>query len=119
MYILDHGRTIEMRVYPDFPVRLHSRHIHIELTYEWALVSKSSTSVTTSYSHEPLTDAIGLLVQVKYFARDSLASSPALRNMYDLALPWEVKDIPQGILLSDSGLVLKKRDYIIVLRVSQ
>lgn len=118
-YALYHSHTIEMRVYLDLPIRIHTRRIHLELTHEWALVLATGTSVATTHSQASRADEIGLLVQVEYLSGDFFTSFSDLRHVYDLAVPLEAELIPPGILLSEAGLVLRKRDDIIILRVLQ
>lgn len=117
LYVLDHSHSIETRVHVGFPVRIFTPRIHLELTYEWALLSASSISVDTTHCQASGVSEDGLLVQVEYILEDSLGSSAGLRYVCDLATPSEPDVVFPGSLLSEHGLVLRKRDNVVILRV--
>lgn len=117
LYVLDQSHSIETRVHIGFPVRVITPRIHLELTYEWALLSASSISVGTIQSQESKTSEDGILLQVEYILEKSLKSSAVLKHVCDLAAPSGAETIFPGTLLSEHGLVLKKRDDIVILRV--
>jgi hypothetical protein len=114
---LSHGDTIEARISSGLSIRIHTRRIHLEMTYEYVCALASCTSTTlVSTIKEPSKEA-SLLVQVGWIDEGSLDLHQHANHIFDLGLPILFQNLPDGILLSDLGLVLKKKDDIINLRV--
>jgi hypothetical protein len=87
------------------------------MTYEYVCALASCTSTTlVSTIKEPSKEA-SLLVQVGWIDEGSLDLHQHANHIFDLGLPILFQNLPDGILLSDLGLVLKKKDDIINLRV--
>lgn len=116
---LSHGGTLEARISSGSSVRIHTRRIHLEMTYEYVCALASCTSTTlVSTTKEPSKDA-SVLVQVGWVDEGALDLHQHADHIFDLAVPFLLQHLPDGILLSDVGLVLKKKDDIINMRVLQ
>ncbi|KAF1847190.1 uncharacterized protein K460DRAFT_277727 [Cucurbitaria berberidis CBS 394.84] len=116
---LDHGQLISIHLYPRLPIRIHTRCIHLELTYELACVIASSSSSTISSGYEPHSSDTGLLVQVECIDGGDPQVFPGPGPVFDLSSPWCSKEVPDSILFGELGLVLKKRNDVISVRVLQ
>lgn len=109
---LARGGTIRTRVNSGSSIRIHTRRIHLEMTYESVCAMVSSVSTSEAPSKDT-----SLVIQVQWIHEASIGLYQHANRIVDLSLPCQSKELPDGILLSDLGLVLKQKDDIVNLRV--